>query len=155
MPPEEPNTLAEILHRASLQVQHGIHVFLKRKDAIAAKVGYRAFSVSKARTASVTSAPAFSGDPASKGGSGLYSTNSCICFATSSPASSAAIVSPKSIPAITPPPVMRLLSRTTRSQAGSAPNVAVFPQPGLASDMAGRGFLTPLKDGTGDTLVDG
>ncbi len=32
------------------------------------------------------------------------------------------------------------------SEAGSAPNIAVFPQPGLASDMAGRGFLTPLGD---------
>ncbi|MEM7613684.1 MAG: ABC transporter substrate-binding protein [Pseudomonadota bacterium] len=29
-------------------------------------------------------------------------------------------------------------------EAGSAPNIAIFPQPGLASDMAGRGFLTPL-----------
>lgn len=34
------------------------------------------------------------------------------------------------------------------AEAGSAPNVAVFPQPGLAADMAKRGFLTPLKDGT-------
>jgi len=32
------------------------------------------------------------------------------------------------------------------SEAGSAPNVAVFPQPGLASDMAKRGFLTPLGE---------
>jgi len=32
------------------------------------------------------------------------------------------------------------------AEAGSAPNLAVFPQPGLASDMAGRGFLTPLAD---------
>jgi len=31
-------------------------------------------------------------------------------------------------------------------EAGSAPNIAVFPQPGLASDMAGRGFLTPLGE---------
>ncbi|NNL72160.1 MAG: extracellular solute-binding protein, partial [Silicimonas sp.] len=38
------------------------------------------------------------------------------------------------------------------AEAGSAPNVAVFPQPGLASDMASRGFLTPLKDGTGDWI---
>lgn len=36
------------------------------------------------------------------------------------------------------------------AEAGSAPNVAVFPQPGLAADMAKRGFLTPLKDGTAD-----
>jgi alpha-glucoside transport system substrate-binding protein len=35
------------------------------------------------------------------------------------------------------------------AEAGSAPNVAVFPQPGLAADMAARGFLTPLADGMG------
>ena len=40
------------------------------------------------------------------------------------------------------------------AEAGSAPNVAVFPQPGLASDMASEGFLTPLKDGTGDWIRD-
>jgi len=31
-------------------------------------------------------------------------------------------------------------------EAGSAPNIAVFPQPGLAADMAARGFLTPLGE---------
>ncbi|RMH48955.1 MAG: carbohydrate ABC transporter substrate-binding protein [Alphaproteobacteria bacterium] len=36
------------------------------------------------------------------------------------------------------------------AEAGSAPNIAVFPQPGLAADMAKRGFLTPLADGTAD-----
>jgi len=36
------------------------------------------------------------------------------------------------------------------AEAGSAPNIAVFPQPGLAADMASRGFLTPLAEGTGD-----
>ncbi len=40
------------------------------------------------------------------------------------------------------------------AEAGSAPNVAVFPQPGLASDMASRGFLTALADGTGDWVRD-
>ncbi|MGB0663121.1 MAG: ABC transporter substrate-binding protein [Pontibacterium sp.] len=30
------------------------------------------------------------------------------------------------------------------AQAGSAPNVAIFPQPGLASDLASKGLLTPL-----------
>ena len=40
------------------------------------------------------------------------------------------------------------------AEAGSAPNVAVFPQPGLAADMAKRGFLTPLKAGTGDWVRD-
>ncbi|MHC0052985.1 ABC transporter substrate-binding protein [Actibacterium sp. D379-3] len=34
------------------------------------------------------------------------------------------------------------------AQAGSAPNIAVFPQPGLAADMARRGFLTPLDQDT-------
>ena len=38
------------------------------------------------------------------------------------------------------------------SEAGSAPNIAAFPQPGLAADMAKRGFLTPLKSGTGDWI---
>ena len=38
------------------------------------------------------------------------------------------------------------------AEAGSAPNVAVFPQPGLAADMAQRGFLTPLRDGTADWI---
>ncbi len=32
------------------------------------------------------------------------------------------------------------------TEAGSAPNVAVFPQPGLAADLASRGLLTPLGD---------
>jgi alpha-glucoside transport system substrate-binding protein len=36
------------------------------------------------------------------------------------------------------------------AQAGSPPNVAVFPQPGLASDMAGRGFLVPLGEDVAD-----
>ncbi len=36
------------------------------------------------------------------------------------------------------------------AEAGSAPDVTVFPQPGLAANMALRGFLTPLADGTDD-----
>ena len=32
------------------------------------------------------------------------------------------------------------------AEAGSAPNVSIFPQPGLAQDMAARGFLAPLTD---------
>ncbi|PWR03123.1 alpha-glucoside ABC transporter substrate-binding protein [Meridianimarinicoccus roseus] len=39
-------------------------------------------------------------------------------------------------------------------QAGSAPNIAIFPQPGLASDMAARGALTPLADGTEQWVLD-
>jgi alpha-glucoside transport system substrate-binding protein len=34
--------------------------------------------------------------------------------------------------------------------AGSAANVSVFPQPGLASDLASAGQLTPLASGTAD-----
>ena len=37
-------------------------------------------------------------------------------------------------------------------QAGTPPNVAVFPQPGLASDLASQGALVPLEDGTADWL---
>lgn len=36
------------------------------------------------------------------------------------------------------------------AEAGSAPNVAVFPQPGLAADMAARGFLSPIGSDTAD-----
>jgi len=31
------------------------------------------------------------------------------------------------------------------AQAGTPPNVAFFPQPGLAADMASRGYLTPVS----------
>ena len=40
------------------------------------------------------------------------------------------------------------------AEAGSAPNVAVFPQPGLAADMASRGFLTPLADGIAEWIEE-
>ena len=33
------------------------------------------------------------------------------------------------------------------AEAGAAPNIAVFPQPGLAADMASRGLLHPLPAG--------
>ena len=36
------------------------------------------------------------------------------------------------------------------TQAGSPPNIAVFPQPGLAADLARKGFLTPLGNATAD-----
>ncbi|MDJ1018302.1 MAG: ABC transporter substrate-binding protein [Paracoccaceae bacterium] len=39
------------------------------------------------------------------------------------------------------------------AEAGAAPNVAVFPQPGLAADMASRGLLSPLPDGMGDFVA--
>jgi alpha-glucoside transport system substrate-binding protein len=40
------------------------------------------------------------------------------------------------------------------AQAGSAPNIAVFPQPGLAADLAARGFLSPLGDDTAAWVRD-
>ena len=32
------------------------------------------------------------------------------------------------------------------SSAGSSPNISVFPQPGLASDLAAKGYLAPLRN---------
>ncbi|MCV3273988.1 ABC transporter substrate-binding protein [Roseobacter sinensis] len=40
------------------------------------------------------------------------------------------------------------------ARSGSAPNLAVFPQPGLAADMASQGLLTPLPEGTADWVRD-
>ncbi len=40
------------------------------------------------------------------------------------------------------------------SEAGSPPDVAVFPQPGLASDLAEKGFLRPLGEETAQWLTD-
>ena len=40
------------------------------------------------------------------------------------------------------------------TEAGSAPNIAVFPQPALAADLASRGYLTPLPDGTADYVLE-
>lgn len=39
-------------------------------------------------------------------------------------------------------------------EGGSPPNIAVFPQPGLAADVAARGGLTPLGDETGQWILD-
>ena len=40
------------------------------------------------------------------------------------------------------------------AEAGAAPNIAVFPQPGLAADLASRGLLSPLPAGMGDWVTD-
>ncbi|PJE31435.1 maltose-binding protein /trehalose-binding protein /sucrose-binding protein [Pseudooceanicola antarcticus] len=40
------------------------------------------------------------------------------------------------------------------AEAGSAPNVAIFPQPGLAQDMAKNGFLSPLAEGTEEWVAE-
>ncbi len=39
-------------------------------------------------------------------------------------------------------------------EAGSPPDLAVFPQPGLAADMASRGFLTPLGEETAEWISE-
>lgn len=40
------------------------------------------------------------------------------------------------------------------TQAGSPPDVAVFPQPGLAAELASKGALTPLGEETAAWLVE-
>jgi alpha-glucoside transport system substrate-binding protein len=40
------------------------------------------------------------------------------------------------------------------ARAGSAPNLAAFPQPGLAADLASQGLLTPLPEGTSEWVAD-
>lgn len=40
------------------------------------------------------------------------------------------------------------------TQAGSPPNIAIFPQPGLAADLAAKGQLTPLGEDTAQWLKD-
>lgn len=39
-------------------------------------------------------------------------------------------------------------------QAGSPPNLAIFPQPGLAADTASRGGLAPLSDDLRDWVLE-
>lgn len=39
-------------------------------------------------------------------------------------------------------------------QAGSPPNLAIFPQPGLAADMASRDLLEPLSDDLKEQVMD-
>lgn len=40
------------------------------------------------------------------------------------------------------------------TQAGSAPNVAILPQPGLIQDLASKGLLVPLKDEDAKYVAD-
>ncbi len=40
------------------------------------------------------------------------------------------------------------------TEAGSASNIAIFPQPGLAADLAAKGHLTPLGSETADWVRD-
>jgi alpha-glucoside transport system substrate-binding protein len=40
------------------------------------------------------------------------------------------------------------------TQAGSPPNIAILPQPGLLADLAAKGFLVPLGDDVGTWVKD-
>ncbi|WP_025592494.1 ABC transporter substrate-binding protein [Agrobacterium tumefaciens] len=40
------------------------------------------------------------------------------------------------------------------TQAGSPPNIAILPQPGLLADLAAKGFLVPLGDETANWVKD-
>jgi alpha-glucoside transport system substrate-binding protein len=40
------------------------------------------------------------------------------------------------------------------TQAGSPPDIAILPQPGLIADLASKGFLTPLGDETRNWLME-
>ena len=40
------------------------------------------------------------------------------------------------------------------TQAGSPPNIAILPQPGLIQDLASKGLLTPLGDDTANWVKD-
>jgi len=40
------------------------------------------------------------------------------------------------------------------TQAGSPPNISIFPQPGLAADLASKGVLAPLDDETRQWIID-
>jgi alpha-glucoside transport system substrate-binding protein len=40
------------------------------------------------------------------------------------------------------------------AQAGSAPHVTFFPQPGLAANMASQGFLSPLPEGSQEWILN-
>src|SRR5690606_1831578 len=40
------------------------------------------------------------------------------------------------------------------TQAGSPPNIAILPQPGLIQDLASKGLLTPLDDADAQFVKD-
>src|SRR5262249_29382319 len=107
-------------HRAETeQKSHGHAHILARLSSSARRSAWS--PARRARTSSTTAAGAVRGARAGKGGAGSYSSTSGTLCATASPASSAASRRPKSIPAVTPPPVTRLRSTTTRSAMGIAP----------------------------------
>src|ERR1700743_1389157 len=75
----------------------------------------------RARNRAITSSDAVSGEPDVNGGAGVYSSRSWIISAGGRWTRCETRVSAKSIPAVTPPPLMRLRSTQTRVLVGSAP----------------------------------
>src|SRR5690606_12578898 len=41
-----------------------------------------------------------------------------------------------------------------RAQGGSAPDLAIFPQPGLLGDLASRGYVQPAPEGVADNVAE-
>ena len=76
---------------------------------------------------------AVSGEPELNGGAGLYSSRSWIASAVLRSTMIDTSVSAKSIPAVTPPPVMRLRSTQTRVLVGVAPKAQESPSRSSAS----------------------
>lgn len=42
----------------------------------------------------------------------------------------------------------------TRAQGGTAPDLAIFPQPGLLADLASRGYVQPAPEGVAQNVSD-
>ncbi|MBN9238871.1 MAG: sugar ABC transporter substrate-binding protein [Micrococcales bacterium 70-64] len=42
----------------------------------------------------------------------------------------------------------------TRAQGGTAPDLAIFPQPGLLADLASRGYVQPAPEGVSKNVAD-
>ena len=104
-----PRRMAEALRQAGLKPCRCGHGF---GAALVGPRGHRRIEAAR------TSGGAVSGRPASKGGAARIRARAGSICATASPATSASTVSAKSMPAVTPPPVMILPSRTTRPCIG-------------------------------------
>lgn len=44
---------------------------------------------------------------------------------------------------------------STRAQGGTAPDLAIFPQPGLLADLASRDYIQPAPQGVADNVKEG
>jgi len=89
----------------------------------------------RSRTLATISGRARSGRPQSNGGAGAYSMPSCTAWAKSAPAISPTTLSARSIPAVTPPPVIRLPSGIRH---GSEDRQQVSPSPVTRGALAAQ-----------------